>query len=74
MSRAFRLLPILLLVWILIAFAWRLIQPPDPRTRRQHFDHQVRRLVHAVLDDVPPFLCDEEQIRLHKQAGGKQGA
>ena len=45
MSRAFRLLPILLLVWILIAFAWRLIQPPDPTVRS--------RLVNR---DVPQFV------------------
>ena len=30
MSRGLRLLPVILLVWILIAFAWRLIQPNDP--------------------------------------------
>ena len=45
MSRAFRLLPIILLVWILIAFAWRLIQPPDPTVRSQLVNREVPQFV-----------------------------
>ena len=45
MSRAFRLLPILLLVWILIAFAWRLIQPPDPTVRSRLVNREVPQFV-----------------------------
>ena len=41
MSRALRLLPILLLVWILGTFAWRLVQPDDPTVRSQLVNRQV---------------------------------
>ncbi len=44
MSRALRLLPIILIVWILIAFAWRLIQPSDSVVRS-----------HLVNREVPSF-------------------
>jgi cytochrome c biogenesis protein CcmG/thiol:disulfide interchange protein DsbE len=45
MSRALRLLPILLLVWILIAFAWRLIQPPDQTVRSRLVNREVPQFV-----------------------------
>lgn len=45
MSRGLRLLPVILIVWILIGFAWRLIQPPDPTIHS--------RLVNV---DVPQFV------------------
>jgi cytochrome c biogenesis protein CcmG, thiol:disulfide interchange protein DsbE len=41
MSRGLRLLPVILLVWILIAFAWRLIQPSDPTVRSQLVNREV---------------------------------
>ena len=44
MSRGLRLLPVILLVWILIAFTWRLIQPNDPTIHSQ-----------LVNREVPPF-------------------
>jgi len=44
-SRAFRLLPIILLVWVLLAFAWRLIQPPDPTVRSQLVNREVPHFV-----------------------------
>ena len=44
MSRALRLLPIILLVWILLAFAWRLIQPTDPTVRSQLVNREVPRI------------------------------
>ncbi|HET6943636.1 MAG TPA: DsbE family thiol:disulfide interchange protein [Sphingomicrobium sp.] len=44
MSRALRLLPIILIIWILIAFAWRLVQPSDSVVRS-----------HLVNREVPPF-------------------
>jgi cytochrome c biogenesis protein CcmG, thiol:disulfide interchange protein DsbE len=40
-SRGLRLLPVILLVWILIAFAWRLIQPSDPTVRSQLVNREV---------------------------------
>ena len=45
MSRAFRLLPIILLVWVLLAFAWRLIQPSDPTVRSQLVNREVPQFV-----------------------------
>jgi cytochrome c biogenesis protein CcmG/thiol:disulfide interchange protein DsbE len=44
MSRALRLLPIILAIWILGTFAWRLVQPDDPTIRSQ-----------LVNRDVPAF-------------------
>jgi cytochrome c biogenesis protein CcmG/thiol:disulfide interchange protein DsbE len=41
MSRALRLLPIILVVWIVGTFAWRLIQPDDPTIRSQLVNRQV---------------------------------
>ena len=41
MSRALRLLPVLLLVWILGTFAWRLVQPDDPAVRSQLVNRKV---------------------------------
>lgn len=44
MSKAFRLIPILLLVWLVIGFAWRLVEPSDPTVRSQ-----------LVNKDIPDF-------------------
>jgi cytochrome c biogenesis protein CcmG, thiol:disulfide interchange protein DsbE len=44
MSRGLRLLPVILIVWILIAFAWRLVQPGDSVVRS-----------HLVNREVPSF-------------------
>ena len=44
MSRALRLLPIILVVWIVGTFAWRLIEPNDPTIRSQ-----------LVNRSIPPF-------------------
>jgi cytochrome c biogenesis protein CcmG, thiol:disulfide interchange protein DsbE len=41
MSRGLRLIPIILLVWILIAFAWKLIQPEDSTVRSQLVNREV---------------------------------
>jgi cytochrome c biogenesis protein CcmG/thiol:disulfide interchange protein DsbE len=54
MSRAFRLLPILLLVWILIAFAWRLIQPPDPTVRSRLVNREVPQFsLQSAVPGIP---------------------
>ncbi len=53
-SRAFRLLPIVLLVWVLLAFAWRLIQPPDPTVRSQLVNREVPQFVlQPVVAGIP---------------------
>ena len=41
MSRALRLLPIILVVWILGTFVWRLIQPDDPTIRSRLVNRQI---------------------------------
>ena len=41
MSRALRLLPIILVIWILGTFAWRLIQPNDPTIRSQLVNREI---------------------------------
>ncbi len=41
MSRALRLLPIILVVWIVGTFAWRLIEPNDPTIRSQLVNREI---------------------------------
>ena len=43
MRRSLRLIPIILLVWILGTFAWRLIQPSDPTIRSQLVNRELPR-------------------------------
>lgn len=50
MSRALRLLPIILVVWFLGIFAWRLIQPDDPTIRSQLVNRDIPEF------DLPPLL------------------
>jgi cytochrome c biogenesis protein CcmG/thiol:disulfide interchange protein DsbE len=40
-SRGLRLLPIILIIWILGTFAWRLVQPDDPTIRSQLVNREV---------------------------------
>jgi cytochrome c biogenesis protein CcmG/thiol:disulfide interchange protein DsbE len=40
-SKGLRLLPVILIVWILIAFAWRLIQPSDSTVRSRLVNREV---------------------------------
>ena len=54
MSRSLRLLPIILLVWILGTFAWKLIQPSDPTVRSQLVNRQVPAFeLPAAVPGVP---------------------
>jgi len=54
MSRGLRLIPIVLLVWILIAFAWRLVAPNDPTVRSQLVNRPVPAFELAqAAPDVP---------------------
>lgn len=50
MSRGLRLIPIILLVWVLIAFAWRLIAPNDPAVRSQLVNRTVPQF------ELPPAV------------------
>lgn len=56
MSRGLRLIPIVLLVWILIAFAWRLIAPNDPTVRSQLVNRPVPEFELAQVVPVVPGL------------------
>ena len=60
MSRALRLLPIILLVWILGTFAWKLIQPSDPTIRSQLVNRQVPAFqLPAAVPGVPPLRSSD---------------
>jgi cytochrome c biogenesis protein CcmG/thiol:disulfide interchange protein DsbE len=65
MSRALRLLPIILVIWIFGTFAWRLIQPDDPTIRSQ----LVNRDIPAF--DLPPLLPGTPGLRSTDLATGK---
>ena len=41
MSRGLRLIPIILLVWLVAGLAWRLIKPADPAIPSQLVERQV---------------------------------
>lgn len=51
MSRGLRLMPILLLVGLVVGFAWRLVEPPDPAV---HSQMVARSLPHFELPAVVP--------------------
>jgi cytochrome c biogenesis protein CcmG/thiol:disulfide interchange protein DsbE len=65
MSRALRLLPIILVIWILGTFAWRLIQPDDPTIRSQ----LVNRDIPAF--DLPPLLPGTPGLKSTDLATGR---
>ena len=44
MSRGLRLIPIILLLWLVAGFAWRLVKPADPAVHSQ-----------MVERSLPPF-------------------
>jgi cytochrome c biogenesis protein CcmG, thiol:disulfide interchange protein DsbE len=65
MSRGLRLLPIILLIWILGTFAWRLVQPDDPTIRSQLVNRQV------PLFELPSVLPGTEGLSSANLATGK---
>lgn len=65
MSRALRLLPILLIVWIVGTFAWRLVQPDDAAVRSQLVNRQVPAF------ELPPVLPGEPGLTSADLASGK---
>ena len=65
MSRAIRLLPIILLIWILGIFAWRLIQPDDPTIRSQLVNREVPAF------DLPPLVPGIAGLNSTSLATGK---
>ena len=65
MSRGLRLLPIILLIWILGTFAWRLIQPDDPTIRSQMVNREVPQFT------LPPVLPETDGLKSADLATGK---
>lgn len=65
MSRALRLLPVILVIWFLGIFAWRLVQPDDPAIRSQ----LVNRDIPAF--DLPPLLPGTPGLRSTDLATGE---
>jgi len=55
-SKSLRLLPIILIVWILIAFAWRLIQPNDSTVRSHLVNREIPEFTLPVgVNGTPTF-------------------
>lgn len=54
MSKGLRLLPVILIVWILIAFAWKLIQPSDSTVLSRLVNREVPQFtLPAGLEGAP---------------------
>lgn len=54
MSRGLRLIPIVLLVWLVLGLAWRLISPPNPAVPSQMVEFPVPRFeLSSVLPGKP---------------------
>jgi cytochrome c biogenesis protein CcmG, thiol:disulfide interchange protein DsbE len=56
MSRGLRLIPIILLVWIVIGLTWRLIQPPNPAVPSQMVEYPVPRFALSAAIAGKPGL------------------
>jgi cytochrome c biogenesis protein CcmG/thiol:disulfide interchange protein DsbE len=57
MSRGLRLIPIILLLWLVFAFAWRLVKPADPAIRSQMVERTVPTL------DLPAAIPGKPGLR-----------
>ena len=65
MSRGLRLIPIILLLWLVTGFAWRLIKPSDPAIRSQ----MVERTIPAF--DLAPAIPTKPGLKSADLADGK---
>jgi cytochrome c biogenesis protein CcmG, thiol:disulfide interchange protein DsbE len=65
MSRGLRLLPIILLVWVLGTFAWRLVQPSDPNVHSQLVNREVPQF------ELPSALPGQPGLRSVDLATGE---
>jgi cytochrome c biogenesis protein CcmG/thiol:disulfide interchange protein DsbE len=65
MSRGLRLIPIILLVWLVIGFAWRLVKPTDPAIPSQLVERPVPTF------DLPPAIPMKAGIKSSDLAGGQ---
>jgi cytochrome c biogenesis protein CcmG/thiol:disulfide interchange protein DsbE len=65
MSRGLRLIPIILLIWIVGGFAWRLVKPADPAVHSQ----MVERDLPAF--DLTPAVAGKPGLKSAEIATGK---
>lgn len=65
MSRGLRLLPIVLLVWLVLGFAWRLVEPADPTIRSQLVNKEVPQF------QLPPGLPGKPALASSDLATGQ---
>jgi len=65
MSRGLRLIPIILLVWLVIGLAWRLIKPTDPAIPSQMVELPVPAFA------LPPAVPTKPGLRSADLADGK---
>ena len=65
MSRGLRLIPIILLVWLVIGLAWRLIRPADPAIPSQMVELPVPAFA------LPPAIPTKAGLRSADLADGK---
>ena len=65
MSRGLRLIPIILLLWLVFGFAWRLVKPADPAVHSQ----MVERSLPAF--DLNPAARGKRGLKSTDLAGGK---
>ena len=65
MSRGLRLIPLILLIWIVIGFAWRLVKPTDTAVPSQ----MVERTVPAF--ELGPAIAGKAGLKSSDLGGGK---
>ena len=56
MSRGLRLIPIILLLWLVVGFAWRLVKPADPAVHSQMVERPVPKFELAPAVPGKPGL------------------
>ena len=60
MSRGLRLIPIILLLWLVIGFAWRLVKPADPAVPSQMVERSLPQFeLVAAVPDKPGFKSSD---------------
>lgn len=64
MSRGLRLIPIILLVWILVGLAWRLVRPPTPEVPSRMVNFPVPQF------DLAPALPSKPGLKTADFAAG----
>lgn len=64
MSRGLRLIPILLLVWIVVGLGWRLVRPPNPAVPSQMVEREVPQF------ELPPAVPGKPGLKSADLATG----